>query len=106
MWLVVVSERLVSLLRLLARLISPNGQTVDRRSYLKLVAVPMGNDRLLNPKNRHLRWSQPEAQPMRDLAEAVEREFLGLPLLTHSDPPSVPPNRFFLEPLEPGENPK
>ena len=45
MWLVVASERLVSLLRLLARLISPNGQTVDRQSYPKLVAVPMETDK-------------------------------------------------------------
>ncbi len=104
MWLVVVSERLVSLMRLLARLISPNGQTVDRQSYPKLVAVPMGNDKLSKVLSK--------TPPPLNLHHPLER--LMLADLFRADPPpliplgpqSDPLNQFFLEPLEPGENPK
>ena len=102
MWLVVASERLVSLLRLLARLISPNGQTVDRRSYPKLVAVPMESDKLSKLSNK----TPPVSPRFRQVAEDVERNLLGLPPSMPLGQQSDPLNQFFLEPLEPEGNPK
>ncbi len=102
MWLVVASDSLVTLLRWLARLISPSAPIPDGRSYPKLVAVPMESDKTSQPR------SKPFSLPY--LGPALDRLVL-LDLFSNNPPPpliplgprSVPLSQFFLEPLEPGE---
>ncbi len=107
MWLVVASEHLVTLLRRLARLISPNAPMTDDRSYPKLVAVPMESDKTSLLSNR----TPPLPPILRHLAAEMERRFLAD--LFRADPPpliplgprSDPLSQFFLEPLERGDRP-
>ena len=95
------SELLVTLLRSLSRLISPNGRTVDRRSYPKLVAVPMESDKLSKLSNK----TRPVSPKLRRLAEDVERHFLGLPPSMPFDLQSDPLSQFFLEPWDQEDSP-
>ena len=102
----VASEHLVTLLRSLSRLISPNGQTVDPQSYPKLAAVPMETDKL----SKESKEGWPELLPLAGhldypLALVLADLFSRRPPLMPFDLQSTPPSLSLLEPWDQEDSP-